>query len=165
MNNGRFVFISFLIFLGQFFLSVFWPFLLRADIFIAWTAAVFFLDIRHKLSFFTFILPALFFEIWSGRSFGILTVGLLLTMLIIFLIRKMMLIERGNVVMMIFWTFVFYQLCVFVIVGVSWLMGEAAVWPIFDLWNLAVTILWLIIFVKVFKFYDQSRVRSPGIIE
>ena len=67
--------------------------------------------------------------------------------------------------MMIFWTFVFYQLCVFVIAGVSWLMGEAAVWPIFDLWNLAVTILWLIIFVKVFKFYDQSRVRSPGIIE
>ena len=114
MSNLRFIFVSIGIFLAEYILSIFWPFLLRADLFIIFALAVFFLDRTHKTSFAIILAAAVFFDFWSAGPFGGFVLALLITMLAIFLVKKVMLMDNRINFRNLLWLAGFYYLNIFI---------------------------------------------------
>lgn len=141
MNNRCFIAVSILLFSVEYFLSIFWPFLLQTDIFAIWILTVFFLDRRRRLNWWVIFGTVIFFDLWSSGFLGGLTLALLFTMLIIFLAKKIIFTENRNSFAALFWLVLFYYFYVFLnLLFRPW--TEQFIWPEFNLSGLAITIFW-----------------------
>lgn len=157
MNNWHFIAISAVIFFIEYFLSVFWPFLLQADIFIIWVLMIFFLDRPYRLNWPALLGAVIFFDLWSGGPFGGLTLALLLTILIIFLAKKIILTESINKFTALFGLVLFYYFYIFLnaFVG-SW--TERFIWPEFSWGGFMETVFWTIVMMIVRSFYEKKKI-------
>lgn len=162
MNNGRFVFISTVIFGIKFFLAVLSPFLLLADPFIILTLTVFLKN--QKVHMAVFVIVAFFFDFWSGDFFGVSTLALLLSILIIFLIKKVVMIDHRGWFAGLFWVVMFYYLYILLheLVSFIFVFGSFLFPRIYFSWlNLIGTILWtILIMFLVNKFSYAKRVSG-----
>ena len=109
MNNSKFILIAALIFTAKFFLASLFPFLLLADPFIILALTAFFLK-DQKVHLVLFVAIALFFDFWSGEVFGVATLSLLVSVLIIFLVKKVIMIDQKGWWANLFWIVIFYYL-------------------------------------------------------
>ncbi|MDP3731247.1 MAG: hypothetical protein Q8R34_02010 [bacterium] len=149
MSNSRFISVSIGIFLTEFILSIFWPFLLRADLFIIFALAVFFLDHTHKTSFAVFISIAIVFDFWSGSHFGNLTLTLLVTILAIFLTKKVVLIDNRVNFSALLWLTGFYYFHL-LIKGILYNLGRQFIFPKLSFIDLMETVLWILVILIVY---------------
>lgn len=148
MSNYRFILISAIIFAVRYFCSVFWPFLLQADLFIIWALTVFFLERNSHVNIGIFLGTAIFFDFWSGSSFGMMTLALVLTMLIIFIIKKIILLERRSSIFSLTWLIIFYHLTIFIQNGFSLQFSPPA---------FIITILWIILIMIINSFNVKNE--------
>ena len=109
MNNSKFILIAALIFTAKFFLASLFPFLLLADPFIVLALTAFFLK-DQNVHLVLFVAIALFFDFWSGEVFGVATLSLLVSVLIIFLVKKVIMIDQKGWWANLFWIVIFYYL-------------------------------------------------------
>ena len=161
MTNARFVFITILLFLIEYLFSVFWPFLLQINLFIVWALTVFFLDQGRRINMAIFLGLAIFFDFWSGSVFGLMTLALSLEIIIIFLIKKVMLIDRLGRWLSVIWLTGCYYLFIFLNIG-FYLMIKKPVFPVFSFVSLLILIGWLILFVTVFFYYEHEKKGVPS---
>ena len=159
MNNWRFVGTSALIFFVTHLLSVFEPFLLQADLFIIWALTVFFLDKNRRINTAVFFGSVIFFDFWSGSAFGLTSLAFSFTILGIFFIKNKLLIDSRGRFYALPWLAGFYYLYIFLNAGMA-LATEKFVFPIFSWVGFFMIILWFIIFIVLFVFYEKKRV--PG---
>src|SRR3989338_1508561 len=148
MTNEKFVLVSLAIFLINFFLSAFVPFSFLADLFV-----VLFLDRSHKINLIIFIGLAIFFDFWSGHPFGTMTIALLLIILIIFLIKKVLLIDHRSNLNNFIWLIRFYCLYSF---------GSALVLPRFGILDWLALGLLTAASMAVVKKLSQNEKRVSG---
>ncbi len=160
MNNWRFILISVAIFLIRYLFSVLWPFLLSADIFVIWALSIFFLEKKSPVNPVLFWGVVVFFDFWSGSSFGVLSLALVLTCLLVWVIKKVMLVEGRSLIFCLVWLAGFYYLNIFIQNGFSGLIQKGWIIPKFSPVKLAVTIFWIIVFSAVFKLYEKKRISS-----
>ena len=153
MTNEKFVLVSLAIFLINFFLSAFAPFSFLADLFVVWVLTVLFLDRSHKINLIIFIGLAIFFDFWSGHPFGTMTIALLLIILIIFLIKKVLLIDHRSNLNNFIWLIGFYCLYSF---------GSALVLPRFGILDWLALGLLTAASMAVVKKLSQNEKRVSG---
>lgn len=157
MNIPIFLFVSVVIFLGTHGLSIFWPLLLGANVFVLWALTVFFLDREPKLNWPVFLGTIVFFDFWSSSSFGNLTSSLLLVVLLIFMLKKIILIDvRGNFSNLI-WLMGFYYLYLF-INSILGSFSDQFIFTSFNVFDLALIIFWVIVIMVIhkFAFYEKK---------
>lgn len=156
MRIKVFLLVSVAIFLGTHLLSVFWPFLPGVNVFIILVLTVFFLDRGYELNWPVFWGTTVFFDFWSGGPFGHLSLSLLMAILIIFMIKKIMLLDsRGNFSALV-WLTGFYYLYIFLHSVVRSFSGEFIL-PIFHIIDLALIIFWTIVVMVV---YNKNRLKE-----
>src|SRR3989344_3077120 len=149
MRITVFLLVSVAIFFGTHLLSNFWPFLPGANVFVILALTVFFLDREHRLNWPVFWSAMVFFDFWSGGQFGHLFLSLLAAILIIFMIKKIMLLDsRGNFSVLL-WLVGFYYLYIFLHSVVRSFYGDFIL-PGFSVINLALITFWTIIMMVVY---------------
>lgn len=156
MRISIFLFVSAMIFLGTHLLSVFWPFLPGANVFLILALTVFFLDREHNLNWPVYLGTAVFFDFWSSGPFGNLTLSLLLSILIIFIIKKIMLVDSRGKFSDLAWLTGFYYLYIFLNSVVGSFYGEFT-FPSFRIIDLALIIFWTIIMVMIHKLASYEK--------
>lgn len=109
MSNWCFILVALAVFAVRFFLSILFPYVLLADPFIILSLAVFFLP-DQKVNLGVLLMAAIFFDLAGGRVFGISTLALVLTMLVIVLIKKVMLVSHRGFWVNLVWLTIFYYL-------------------------------------------------------
>lgn len=157
MSNIFFVLVSAVIFLTEYLLSILWPLLLQVELFVIWALAEFFLDRVSRLNGLVFLSSAIFFDLWSGGPFGSLTLALLLTMLVIFLVKKIMFTESRRNFTMLLWLISFYYLFTFLNAIVQTPI-ERFILPKFSFSGLVGVISWTVLIMIIRLAYEKKRV-------
>lgn len=160
MNNLRLIFISVVIFLVSPLFSTFLTWLFLPPLFAIWALVVYFCDQNQKLNPAWLMGSIIFFDFWTGDWFGLLTLALLTAFLVIFLIKKVVLIDTRQRWSAIVWIFIFYYLFLFLKIGFNLILKKNFTAPRFDLTSLATTILFIIILARTFWYYEKKRVSS-----
>ena len=156
MNNLFFILVSVAIFLLQYFLLIFWPFILQVNLFIVWALVVFFLDYQRRFNWPTLFGASIFFDLWSSASFGSLTLALFLTCLVIFLIKKIILLENCSRLSVSIWLVGFYYLYIFLEMAMR-SFYEKPVLPTFNPIGLVEIIFWIMIMMMVHKVLSDEK--------
>ena len=156
MSNWRFIFVSAGIFLAEYLLSFFWPFLLRAELFIIFALAVFFLDSMRKINFAIIFAAAVFFDFWSSSTFGNLTLILFLTILFIFLIKRVMLVDNRPNFSALLWLTGFYYFYLFT-KGILYNFGGPYIFPNLSIINLIETVSWVSAMLIIYKIASHEK--------
>ena len=159
MNNLRFILVSIGIFLAEYLASIFWPFLLRADLFAVWALAVFFLDQTDKINFAVVFGAIIFFDFWSGSPFGRLTAALLLSLLVMFLVKKIILTDSRTNFLSLLWLAGFYYLTVF-LKAVLYIWGGPLVLPGLSLTELIWAVASILIILLIHNILSRVKAIS-----
>lgn len=163
MSNLRFVLIAIVVFLVRFLLSILSPLVLLADIFITLCLAVFFLP-NQKVNLGVFLVTMVLFDLISGDIFGLTTLSLLLTMLLIFLVKKVMLVSHRGFLANLTWLTTLYYFYLFIEQFViSRILFREPIFRInWSLLNLGGIVFWIaIMMILVKKFSHGSRTKWP----
>ncbi len=131
MTDLRFILIAALIFTAKFFLASLFPFWLLADPFIILALAVFFFK-NQQVHLAVFLAIAIFFDFWSGEVFGVTTLSLLFSILVIFLAKQVLLLDQTGWGASLFLIVIFYYLIIFLQSGLSGLIHKNFIFPQFS---------------------------------
>ncbi|TSC75197.1 MAG: hypothetical protein G01um101444_43 [Parcubacteria group bacterium Gr01-1014_44] len=156
MNNRYFVLVSVGIFLTEYFFSIIWPSLLEVNLFSIWVLAVFFLNRGQKVNLAVILTITIGFDLWSGNFFGVLTLSLLFMSLIIFLVKKIMLMEGRGMVPAVLWLTGFYYLFLFLNAAVGSFYEKFAM-PVLNFTGLMKIIIWVIMTVILHKIFSNEK--------
>ena len=160
MRLKFFLFSTLAIFLVEFFLLPFLGLDLKTNLFAVFVLFIIFLD---SLNFKTFSYAAIFvvfFDFWSGAVFGSFSFAVFLTVSVIFFVKKFILPSGQKSLLSFLGIFIFYQLYLFLFLGMDVLLGGYPMAKLFsysDLAELAAIILFL---MTLLHFYAERIQNS-----
>ncbi len=159
MSNWRFILISAVIFLTQYLFSIFWPFLLQANVLVIWILTCFFIDRPGQPNFAPLLGAVIFFDFWSGNSFGHLTLVLIFTLLLAVLLKKIILLNNRDSFPAFGWLSGFYLFFLFLTSLSIGILGEGWFWPHLSLSALIAIFFWTAIMILLNKTLSNEKKR------